>query len=359
MPHLPATRQTERVLFLSSTIARARRSSAPLLIAATLTLVVLAGCSSGDAENTSIEPATTRTELVTARQAADPVQGELDPNRTTTSVSRTTVPPNSQTLHVLGSIRSITNPSPNWQSNVALVGNDLATVASLGCDPTSPECTAPLVSAWSNGGIELLNIATASSVLAGDALAAYVEQLRVGGLTVIGYGPNRASAVSGVTVGDTGSAISLHAISLSASDDASAGFDSPGIAGPSTFDALLEAIDDRQSAGVGVVVVVDVGSLDDRSPTPEQIGSIQRLIDLGVDAVIGHGSDFIQRFDRVGQSTVAYNLGNVVIDTPDVLRTDSAVLRLEFGTPGRACLLPSTATAAGPLLDDVDVQSCG
>jgi len=321
--------------------------------------VVLAGCSSGDAEKTSIEPPASTTELVTARQAADPLQGALDPNRTTTSVSRTTVSPTDQTLHVLGSIRSITNPSPNWQSDVPVVATDLATIVSLGCDPTSPECTASLVSAWSSGGIEVVNVATASSSLAGDALPAYVEQLNAGGLTVIGYGLNRASAVGGVTVGTDDSEISLHAISLSARDEASAGIDSPGIAGPSTFDALLEAVADRQAAGFGVVVVVDVGSLDDRSPTSEQIDSIQRLIDVGVDAVVGHGSDFIQRFDRVGKSTVAYNLGNVVIDTPDARRTDSAVLRLEFGTPGRACLLPSTAAALRPLLDDVGVQSCG
>ncbi len=323
-----------------------------------LAIFVLGGCSNGEAKNTSFELTTSTTQPLNARQAADPVRGELDPDRTTTSDSPTAESAANRTLHVLGSIRSITDPSPNWQSNIALVGNDLATVASLGCDPTSPDCTAALVTSWSNGGIDLLNVATSDAASAGDALPAFVDQLNGAGLTVLGYGLNRASAVSGVTVGSNASAISLHAISLNADDQASAGVDSPGIAGPSSFDALLDAVADRQAAGLGVVVFVDAGSLDDRAPRPALIDSIQRLVDLDVDAVIGHGSDFIQRFDRVDQSTVVYNLGNIVIDTPDVLRTDTAVLRLEFGTPGRACLLPATAAAIGPALDDVNVQSC-
>lgn len=322
-----------------------------------LSLVVLGACSSGEAKNTSFELSTSTTQSLTARQAADPIEGTLDPNRTTTSISRTTVPAANMTLHVLGSVRSITDASANWQSDIPLVGNDVATIASLGCDPTDPDCTSSMVAGWAKGGVDLLNVATAEAAAAGASLPAFVEELDGEGLTVLGYGLNRASAVSGVTVGNE-SAISLHAISLNADDEASAGVDSPGIAGPSAFDALLDAVADRQATGLAVVVLVDAGSIDDRAPNAAQIESIQRLVDLDVDAVIGHGSDFIQRFDRIDQSTVMYNLGNAVVDTSDVLRTDSAVLRLEFGTPGRACLLPSTATALGPILDDVSVQSC-
>lgn len=318
--------------------------------------LVLASCSTDQGDNTALGASTTTT-TVNARLAADPIDATLDPNRTTT----TAAPANTRAnpiLHVLGSIRSITDSSAEWQSDVPVVGNDLVTVASLGCDPTTEGCGAEAVIEWSSGGVDLLNVATAEAATVGEDLRRFVLDVTTSGLNVLGYGPNEASAVNGLTAGSGDSMISLHAISLRADDAASAGEVTAGIAGPASFDALLEEVAMRHEDGLGVVVVVDAGSLDDRSPTTEQIDGIQQLIDAGADAVIGHGSDFIQRFDRVGQSTVAYSLGNAVIDTAEALRADSALLRLEFGTPGQACLLPTTATAVGPLLDDLSVQSC-
>lgn len=344
------------MLSLHSAILRAHRSSAQVLIALGVSALILAACSSDEGDNKSLGASTTTT-TINARLAADPIDATLDPNRTTTTAPQASTRAN-PILHVLGSIRSITDPSAAWQSDVPVIGNDLVTVASLGCAPTAEGCGADEVTGWSLGGVDLLNVATAEAATAGEDLRTFVVDVGTKGLNVLGYGPNEASAVNGLTAGSGDSMISLHAISLRADATASAGAVTAGIAGPASFDALLEEVATRHEEGLGVVVVVDVGSLDDRSPTPEQIDSIQQLVDAGVDAVIGHGSDFIQRFDRVGQSTVAYSLGNAVIDTPEALRADSALLRLEFGNPGQACLLPTTATAIGPLLDDLSVQGC-
>ena len=319
---------------------------------------MFSACSNEEGENLVFGVSTTTTQQTKARQAADPLDGTLDPNRTTTTLVSTLARDAGPILHVLGSIRPITGPAPDWQTIMPPLTNDNATIASLGCTPTNEGCTSADVAAWAMGGIDLVNVATSKAADERETLAEFIQDATTEGLNVVGYGLNLASAVNGVSVGTPGSPISVHAISVTASDDASAGPDTPGIAGPSAFDALLATIADRQSTGHGVVVIVDSGSLDDRAPSPSQIADIERLIDAGVDAIVGHGSDYLERFDHVGSSSVAYGLGNAVIDTTEPLRTDSAVLRLEFDSPGRACLLPSTASAVGPMLDHETVHTC-
>ena len=84
----------------------------------------------------------------------------------------------------------------------------------------------------------------------------------------------------------------------------------------------------------------------------------RQLIDAGANAIIGHGSDFLQRFDQVSTGVVAYGLGNAVPASAEPLRRDTSVLRLEFDRPGTSCLLPATATESGPSLDDEATLDC-
>lgn len=239
-----------------------------------------------------------------------------------------------------------------------MVGGDLGTITSLGCSPDTPECGRSALSSWlTAGSIEVVNVATAAAA-ASETLATTVTELRDAGVEVIGYGEAALEARSGIRLSRSGTTISVHGISLVVDDARSAGPDSPGIAGVGVFDDLLDEIESLGGEGLGVVVIVDIGSADDRAPTPQHVRDIQRLVDAGADAVIGHGSDFIQRFDRIDNTTVAYSLGNAITPTDEPLRADSAILRLEFGAPGRACLLPTTANSTGPELDDPSNQSC-
>jgi len=265
---------------------------------------------------------------------------------------------NDAIVHVFGSVRSVPPVAPSWGKTIPMIGEDLATIVSVGCNPDTPECANPALATWmAEGSVEVVNVATASAA-ASETLSTTVAELRAAGVEVTGYGEAAFAARSGVRLSSSGVTISIHGISLIVDDERAAGPNSPGIAGAAVLDELLEEIEALGDEGLGIVVLVDVGSLDDRAPTATQISDIQRLVDAGADAVIGHGSDFIQRFDRVGNTTVAYNLGNAVTSTDEPLRTDSAVLRLEFGSPGSACLLPTTADSAGPALDDPANQSC-
>lgn len=326
-----------------------------VLVILVLAASVFSACSGGNAENDLNQFRqldSTTTPPLRSRQAS----GQFD-----AAVAGTAGPAADEgkpILHVLGSIRAVQNASADWQDDVPIVLDDLVTITSLGCDPTTPECGPSAILDWSVGGVDLLNVATADAALAGSNLGEVIAQIRVGGVEVVGYGEDLVSATSGITVTSGGLTVSIHALSLTANEESWATEDAPGIAGANSFDTLLETIQERRQLGAAIVVLVDSGELDDRAPTPQQVIDLERLVAIEVEAIIGHGSDFVQRFDRVGNSTVVYNLGNSVTPTDDPLRTDSALLRLEFATSGRACLLPTTAGPDGLALDDPAIRSC-
>jgi len=288
-----------------------------------------------------------------ARQAGNP-----------TDVARVTgepesAPPIEPILHVLGSIRSVDSTPSAWQLRVPIIDDDLATIASLGCDTTTPDCSTSSLVDWATDRVEVLNVATSDA--AGedpDVLRSLVTAAEQAGVSVIGYGASEAEAIR-ATVFETDSvAVAVHAISMSTDGEFAATSNGSGIAGAASFDALLESVEANLEQDLAVVVLIDWADRDGRAPSPEQVADVQQLVDLGVDAVIGHGTDFLQRFDQVAGTAVAYSLGNTMTTDQDPLRGDGAVLRLEFATPGRACLLATTASASGPALDDPDTITC-
>lgn len=286
-----------------------------------------------------------------SRVASDPFEADFVPPVTL---------PDNPLLHVLGSIRSLPETSSDWQADVAVVIDDVATVASLGCNPTDADCNPSDLLAWSIGGVDLINLATANAGLAGPDLEDVVLDIRSAGVQVVGYGEDLTTAIAGVTVETNNLTVAIYSISLTAAEETWATENSSGIAGANAFDALLQEVVDQRAEGIAVVVLVDSGSIDDRAPTEQQVADLQRLVEVDVDAIIGHGSDFIQRYDRVANSTISYSLGNAVTATEDPLRADSAVLRLEFAAQGQgqACLLPATSGPNGPALDDQTITTC-
>lgn len=65
-------------------------------------------------------------------------------------------------------------------------------------------------------------------------------------------------------------------------------------------------------------------------PSPEQVQLGHRLIDVGVDVVLGHHSHVLQPIERYGDGLIFYSLGNFVFDLwPDETRY-TAIVHLEL-----------------------------
>lgn len=259
-------------------------------------------------------------------------------------------------VHVLGSVRG-TPAEDAWETAIPVVDGDLATIASVNCN-LGDNCDIEAIADWAEGRIDVVNLATSANVLSPESLLDLQLALEERGVAVVGFGSSRQGAERPFVFVAEDVSISVHAVSLSAVTDVEATDDGPGIAGPQSFDAVLQAVTDSSEAEQGVVVVVDWSGLDDRAPGAVETDAAEQLIDAGASAIIGHGSDFLQRFDQVGGGVVAYGLGNAVPASEEPLRRDTSVLRLEFDRPGTSCLLPATATEAGPSLDDQANLTC-
>lgn len=303
--------------------------------------------SSTDSSNNTAESTATDT-IVFGRQAGEPALGR---------VAREPGEPLPPVVHVLGSIRSIADETVRFSNDASPVVDDLATIVSQGCTPG--ECPAGQLGQWAGDQVEIVNVATRAAASEGTGqLGAHVADLRESGLTVIGYGESAESAAAPVIFTTGAQEIAIHAISLDPDNPALATESTAGVSGIAQLDLLRESIIDNRNNGRGVVVLVDWGIQEGRAPTDQQIADVEQIVDAGADAIVGHGSDFLQRFDLVSQSAVAYSLGNASITTADPLRADTAILRLEFDTPGRSCLLPATAGPSGPALDLPEDTTC-
>ena len=282
------------------------------------------------------------------RQAGEPAIGR------TAALPGDPLPP---VFHVLGSVRSVADETDRFSGQALPILDDLATIASLGCTPS--ECPSGPLATWAEGQIEIINVATREAASEGAGqLGAQVSDLRARGITVVGFGENAIDAATPVIFTNGAEEIAIHAISLDPDNPAAATEDTPGVSGLADFDLLRQSVIANRNDDRGVIVLVDWGNTEGRAPTAEQVADVELIVEAGADAIIGHGSDFLQRFDLVGQAAVSYSLGNASVTTPEPLRADTAILRLEFDTPGRSCLFPATAGPNGPVLDNQENGRC-
>lgn len=343
---------------------RLRRVSA---VCAALGLFV-ASCSSG----TEVAEPVTTTE--TPRQVApeETTTTAADPTTTTsttTSTTTTTAPPAPPLIiETLGSIRSLPDAASataedtgEQRTSEQRVGTD-AVIITLGCT-TSSGCEPADLAAWAAAQVDVVNLATSAATVDGvDVLDAHFQTLALAGVDSLGYGETLNAALEPTILRSTDRPVAVYSISLDADvdPDVIATSETPGIAaGPDAFDFLVERIADSRAAGQRTMIMVDWGQIDDRAPSEDEIELIEPLIAVGADAVIGHGSDFLQRFERIDQTAVAFNLGNAVTTNDDPLRRDTAVFRFEDEEAGNfTCLLPAAGGALGPVVDSAGAQSC-
>jgi len=318
-------------------------------------VVLLASCASSSNDSS---PDTSVPARPGGRVAGEPAD---DRARTAMEPSESSQP---AVLHILGTLALLPESPAAIPQQVVPLQTDLASVVSLGCTPGDDGCEVERVELLESANIEVVNLATAAAGTAEDAtLNSTVSTLGEAGIGVIGWGANLEEAVLPLHIRTGGETIALHAISLAedgADRTAHATADAAGIAGPDAFVALLQALMDSETAGHRVVVAVDWGNAERRSPDEDTVDLATSLVRAGADAVVGSGSEFLNRLEVIDGAPVAFDLGQAATATDDALRRDTAVLRLEFGpTAAETCLLPATANASGPVLDDgLDEDPC-
>ena len=85
---------------------------------------------------------------------------------------------------------------------------------------------------------------------------------------------------------------------------------------PLDVHAAALAVTAAADEGGLVIVSVHWGGEYQASPSPRQRAVARALADAGADLVIGHGPHVLQRVEWVGETLVAYSLGNFLFDQP-------------------------------------------
>lgn len=87
-----------------------------------------------------------------------------------------------------------------------------------------------------------------------------------------------------------------------------------------------------------VVAIVHAGREYMSIPLPEERKWFHKLLDWGVDVVVGHHPHVVRNYERVGRKLIFYSLGNFIFDTPTqrlIPHTDEGILlRLSFSPKG-------------------------
>ena len=172
-----------------------------------------------------------------------------------------------------------------------------------------PEAAAALSAA----GFDLVSLANNHALDAGEAgLRETVSALRAAGIAALTDGCTTPQ-VPGHRSTDLG---------FLAFDDSTAALDEASAA-----EAVTAA---SERAGV-VVVSVHWGGEYQAAPGPRQRALARRLACAGADLIVGHGPHVPQRVEWIGETLVAYSLGNFLFDQPYPVDCRwGAILRVTF-----------------------------
>ncbi len=98
---------------------------------------------------------------------------------------------------------------------------------------------------------------------------------------------------------------------------------------PLDLDAASGAISIAAEQGSVIVVSIHWGGEYQAAPGPRQQAIARALADAGADVIVGHGPHTLQRTEWMGETLVAYSLGNFLFDQPYPLDCRwGAILRL-------------------------------
>ena len=167
---------------------------------------------------------------------------------------------------------------------------------------------APLeaVAALSSGGFDVVSLANNHALDAGEGgLRETVEALRAVGISALMDGTAGESLVCSSF--PPSRPADLPGYCLLAFDDSVAALDVAG--------AAREVAAAAQRSDV-VIVSIHWGGEYQAAPGPRQRAVARALADAGAGLIVGHGPHVPQRVEWVGETLVAYSLGNFLFDQP-------------------------------------------
>lgn len=198
----------------------------------------------------------------------------------------------------------------DWASAFAAVRPWLATADCAFANLESPLTTAPqlsdgydlrappaAVAALQAAGFDVLSLANNHALDAGvPGLQETVATLQAAGITPLYQSTNSQSTNYQSTT-----------YQLLAFDDSVV---------PLDIEAVSEAVSAAARESAGVVVSIHWGGEYQAAPSPRQRALARALADAGADVIVGHGPHVLQRMEWIGETLVAYSLGNLLFDQP-------------------------------------------
>jgi poly-gamma-glutamate synthesis protein (capsule biosynthesis protein) len=82
------------------------------------------------------------------------------------------------------------------------------------------------------------------------------------------------------------------------------------------LESALSIVSTAAKQGDVVIVSIHWGGEYQAAPGPRQLAVARALADAGADVVVGHGPHTLQRAEWIGETLVAYSLGNFLFDQP-------------------------------------------
>jgi len=166
-------------------------------------------------------------------------------------------------------------------------------------------------------------------------LVATNQHLMEAGITPLGYGCAYTEQLTPALIEKDGVKVALFNALLLPIENWCRLDGKPGIAQPSE-DELISVVEDykHNNPETHIVAVLHWGVEFQSQPTIRQRGLTHKLVDAGVEAIIGHHPHVLQSIDTIGSAPVFYSIGNFVFDQHKPQACKSMIASLTFGKDG-------------------------
>ena len=192
-------------------------------------------------------------------------------------------------------------------------------------------------------GIDIVGVANNHAMQHGlPAFNDMVEEVASSGLNIIGMDDDNGRSRLYSVTHDDGSESTIFAISMRPEEWADSTENLPYSYRDSADKLIEEVIQLRHQCSGFLICSIHWGLEFLDYPSPEQVTLGHRLIDAGIDVVLGHHSHVLQPIERYKQGLIVYSLGNFLFDLwPDKTRlTAIAHIDLEKGRAPEYSITP-------------------
>lgn len=180
-------------------------------------------------------------------------------------------------------------------------------------------------------GIDLVSLANNHTLDYGrDGLVDTLDAAEETGMPVFGAGVDTDAALKPYIVDLNGTSVAFIGASQvwELWDTWMATDTEPGIAHVAHEERLIEAVKDASEQADVVIMMMHWGTEGDKCPNDEQKDWAKRLSEAGADAIVGTHAHLLQGQGWMGESYVAYGLGNFLWYRDNAYSNDTGVLEL-------------------------------